>query len=535
MKKTAAALAAAVLLISASGCREDDGMNEIFSYDISSNPGTLDPQQANDPYSELVIENVFMGLLTLGADGSVNGGAASDFTVSADGLTYNFKLRQDIYWSDGREFEKQCTAKDFVYGFKRLFLPETSAPRAKDYYCIKNSEPFHRGMIADSALLGVRAKGDFELEITLEYPNSRFLSMLTEPPAMPCCEEFFLGSQGKYGLSAKCTPSNGAFYLKTWNYDPNAITDTNFLVLGRNSKNAEACGVCPSALNFFIVDEDDFIGDFLKGTTDCISVENNDKSLIKGDFGCEEFGSITCGLIFNGDFELFRNEDFRKALALLADRETMISALSGFEAAGGLVPKYVSMLDKSYRELVGDNRLPGYDAESARKIFSECRSSLDLGLFSGARIIVPDNAAETAVSYIMQEWQREFGFYCVVDSENYSQRLKSGDFDIALLELTGSYNSPAAYLEQFTAGNSGNYIKYDDSAFEELLKRAEESANLSASAAVYRMAEQMLIDKAVFVPLYYKNEYFFTVKGSEGIIYNPFSGIINFNSAKLFD
>lgn len=521
-----AALAAAMLLIS--GCREDDGMNEIFGYDISSNPGTLDPQQANDPYSELVIGNVFMGLLTLGADGSVKDGAASDFAVSDDGLTYNFKLRQDIYWSDGGEFEKQCTAEDFVYGFTRLFLPETSAPRAGDYYCIKNSELFHTGKIVDSSLLGVRAKGSFELEITLEYPNSRFLGMLTEPPAMPCCEEFFLSSQGKYGLSAKCTPSNGAFYLKTWNYDPNAITDTNFLVLGRNPKNAEAYGVCPSALNFFICDEEDHIGDFLKGTTDCISVAN--KSPIKGDFGCEEFGSITCGLIFNGDFELFRNEDFRKALSMLADRETMTAAVPEFEAAGGVVPGHVSMLGKSYRELVGDNKL-GYDAESARKIFSECRSSLDLGLFSGARIIVPDAAAETAVSYVMQEWQREFGFYCVVDSENYPQRLKSGDFDIALVELTGDYNSPAAYLEQF--GNSGNYAGFADSALDELLRRAEKS--LSSSAALYRSAEQLLIDRAVFVPLYYKNEYFFSAKGSEGIIYNPFSGTINFNSAKLFD
>ena len=64
-----------------------------------------------------------MGLLTANADGSLSEGVASDYIVSDDGLVYTFKLRQDVYWVDADEFERQCTAKDFVYGFQRLFLP----------------------------------------------------------------------------------------------------------------------------------------------------------------------------------------------------------------------------------------------------------------------------------------------------------------------------------------------------------------------------------------------------------------------------
>ena len=128
------------MLLIASGCREDDGCDYTFKYNISSNPVTLDPQITDDPNSDIIIENVFMGLLTLDKDGSVKAGAASDFTVSDDGLTYNFKLKQDIYWIDNDEFEDKCTADDFVYGFTRLFMPETRAPHARDYYCIKNSD-----------------------------------------------------------------------------------------------------------------------------------------------------------------------------------------------------------------------------------------------------------------------------------------------------------------------------------------------------------------------------------------------------------
>lgn len=526
------------MLLTASGCREDDGCDYTFSYDISSNPVTLDPQIADEPNSDIIIENVFMGLLTLGKDGSVKEGVASDFMVSDDGLTYNFKLKQDIYWVDNDEFERQCTAKDFVYGFTRLFLPETNSPRAKDYYCIKNSQLIHTGKIADTSMLGVKAKGDFELEISLEYPNPRFLTMLTETPSMPCNEEFFLYSQGKYGLSAECTPSNGAFYVRRWTYDPYAGTDTNNLILGRNFKNAEAHEICPAALNFFIEDKEQFINNFLDKDVNCIAVSNEEKEQIKGGYGCEEFSNITCGITFNRNSELLKNSDFCMALSLLVDREAIMSAIPEFKEAEGLVPDQVSMLDKSYREITGARTMLEYNAVAAQSRFQKAKPQLDTGLFTGAKVIVPDSAAETAVSYVMQEWQREFGFYCVVETlstDEYRARLDSGDYDIAVVELSGKYNSPSAYLEQFCTDNSGNCTGFSDIGFESLLRRAGETAELSDSAELYSQAEQMLIDKAAFIPLYCKNEYFFTSEGAEDIVYNPFSKTVNFSKAKIFD
>lgn len=539
-KKTAAAFAASLMLITAVGCsrNDDDGCDYTYTYDISSNPVTLDPQQADEPNSDLIIENIFMGLLTLEKDGSVKEGAASDYVVSEDGLTYNFKLRQDIYWIDSDEFERQCTAKDFVYGFTRLFLPETRSPRAEDYYCIKNAELLHTGKITDRSVLGVKAKGDFELEITLDYPNARFLTMLTESPAMPCNEEFFLNSQGKYGLSAECTPSNGAFYVRRWLYDPYADLDSNNIILNRNHKNAEAHGICPSGVNIYIQDDEEFINDFLGGDSSCLAVSNDDRTLINGDFGCEEFCNITCGLAFNRQSELFKNSDFCMALSLLVDRETIMSAIPEFKKAEGIVPEQVSMLDKSYRELSGGCDLPDYNANSAQSYFKKAKSSLDLSKFTGTKIIVQNSAAETAVSYVMQEWQREFGFYCVVENlpeSEFRDRLEDGDYDIAVMELSGKYNSPSAYLEQFSSLSTDNCTGFSDSGFESLLKQAEEAAELSDSAELYKKAEQALIDKAAFVPLYYKNEYFFTLKGGTDIVYNPFSKTVDFKFAKLFD
>lgn len=537
LKQIIAAITALTIL-TLTGCGKDSGTGRVFKYDISANPTTLDPQQANEPNSDTIIGNMFMGLMTIAQDGSVQKGAAEEYSVSADGLTYNFKLRNDIYWIDCTDFEKQCTANDFVFGFMRLFLPETQAPRAKDYFCIKNAKAINEGSITDRNKLGVKAKNDFELEITLEYPNPRFLSMLAEPPAMPCNEEIFKKAKGKYGLSAECTPSNGSFYLKSWTYDKYSITDTNNLILGRNYKNAETQTICPSGLNFFIEDEEDFISDFNNGEVSCLAVSNNDKSQIKGSYKVDEFSNITCGLVFNSKYELFKNENFRKMLCMLVDKNAIKSALSEYETADGVVPKQVSIDGKGYHEIAGNVNIPEYNVRAAKDLFDSISPQIDKTLLTGAKIIVPDSAAQTAVSYIMQEWQREFGFYCKVEmlSENeYSKALQNGDFDIAVLELSGKYNSPAAYLEKFSSSSSENYTGFYSADFENYLNKAQTaSSDSSESMSLYLKAEQSLIDHCAFFPLYYKNEYFFTLKKSEDIIYNPFSKTVNFTLAKRY-
>lgn len=535
IRRALAAVLAAGLAICTAGCREDDGSGYIFKYTITANPGTLDPQIANDPNAEVVICNVYMGLLTANADGSLSEGAAEDYDVSDDGLVYTFRLRQDVYWYGSDNFEQQCTAADFVNGFRRLFLPETRAPRAEEYYCIKNAKPINIGAVADASILGVKALSDFVLEITLEQPDPRFPQLLTEAPAMPCNEEFFQRSQGRYGLTADCTPSNGAFYVKSWTYSKYAITDTNNLILRRNAKNSAARQVFPSGLNFFIEDDDSAVSDFLAGTTSCIAVTDEQTSQIDGEYPRQEFADITTGLIFNKKYAPFADKEFRMALALLADREK-IAQTSSFAAARAVVPAQVSMLDKSYRELA-EASAPDYDVTRAQALYQQALPSLDKDLFEGARIIVRDESAAQAVSWLMQEWQREFGFYCVVETlsdSEYRARLLSGDFEAAVIDLSGGYNSPEAYLEAFSRKNAANYGGYADPQFEALLSSAQTALGLADSAEIYAQAEQLLLDSAAFVPLYYKNEYFYTAKDCADIVYNPFTKRVDFSQAKKF-
>ena len=173
-------------LVSCSGKKS----NQLVKYNLSSEPVNLDPPLADDPSSALVVTNLFEGLLRMAADGKLTEGVATDYEVSDDGLTYVFHLRTDAKWyavADKRE--APVTAHDFVFGFQRLFNPETGSVSAKKLYCIKNAEAVHTGSLPVSEL-GVTAEDDYTLLIQLDYANSMFLTLLTTPAAMPCNEAF---------------------------------------------------------------------------------------------------------------------------------------------------------------------------------------------------------------------------------------------------------------------------------------------------------------------------------------------------------
>lgn len=533
------AAALCCFILSMTGCFEKDGSDGVIKYDIAYNPGSLDPQTASDDSSTLLIASLYTGLLRLEPDGSLSAGVAEDYTVSDDGLTYRFKLSSSNYWTDANGFDAICTAQDFVFGFQRLFDPATRAPRASEYFCIKNSRAINSGAVSDLSRLGVTASGDYELTIELEYPDPNFPMLLTEAPAMPCSEEYFISSQGRYGLSRDTTPSNGAFYLRTWNYDPYTITDNNLLILRRHAKNNEANKVYPSGLNFFIEGDEDFVDDFVSGTISCIAVTEDQRELITGvKYTVQEYDAITVGMLFNKDFELFRTAGFRRALASLIDREKLAQTVTDHAVAYAIVPGEVTLLDKSYREYAGEKLTAEYSTDKAQQYYQQALPELDRDLFSGARIITRDDSAASAmISAIMQEWQREFGFYCVVETlseSDFNARLSSGDFEIAMQDLNGSTNSPAAYLQSFTKSGSGNYSGYSSADVTRLVNSAQRAADLSASADLYKQAEQTIIDDAIFIPLYYKNEYFYINKNFADISYNPFNKTVDFTQAKAY-
>jgi ABC-type oligopeptide transport system substrate-binding subunit len=139
---------------------------------------------------------------------------ASKVTSNPDGSMWTFTIRKDSKWSDG----SPCTARDFEYSWKRQLDPATAAPYASYLYDIKNAEAFNKKQVTDPGQVGVRAKDDWTLEVTLEGPRGYFPVLTAYLAALPGHK----ASIDKYGdkwTEAANIVCNGPFVLESWEHN----------------------------------------------------------------------------------------------------------------------------------------------------------------------------------------------------------------------------------------------------------------------------------------------------------------------------
>ena len=123
---------------------------------IGLEPPHLDPTAgAAAAIDEVVYQNVFEGLTRIGPDGAVLPGLAKDWTVSDDGLTYSFRLRDGVKFHDGTRFD----AAVVVFSINRA-MAEDSTNAQKGLF-----EPIAK----------VEAKDTATVVITLKRPTGHFL------------------------------------------------------------------------------------------------------------------------------------------------------------------------------------------------------------------------------------------------------------------------------------------------------------------------------------------------------------------------
>lgn len=527
----------AVLLFTAalSSCKEDDGSGHIFKMNIENNPRNLDPQLAEDSESLMIIENMMEGLVRALPEGGIVPAAAESFSMSEDGLTYTFYLKQDMKWETvAEDFEGHVTANDFVYAFRRLFDAETNSPYSGDYLCIKNSGAALAGTCPPEKL-GVRAIDEYTVEFTLEYAYYDFLSLLARSPAMPCSKSFFEFTKGRYGMAADAVASNGAFYLKEWNYDP--YWNNNYLIMRRNKSYSEKSYVYPYSLNFFITgDKSGDEEDFSKGDTDCIITEKYDEKLFK-DKAVYGYASKTAGLAFNPNSEYFRNKPLREALAKSLNREEYARSLpQGMTAAYGALPAGITVQGKSFRDLVPDRTLELYDPAFSA-LWENALKSAGKESADNVKITVPDSFGGTEAIYaITDRWRSELRFNCgveVVSETEYEEKIKSGSYDIALVEMFAPRNSAYDFLKGFSDGEI--FPKYRNPAFAENLRAAAAAVSITEGTELLGAAESLLIEDCVFVPICSENAFLVCSPDAADVAYYPFTGTVWFGEAKYFD
>lgn len=528
-KALAFAIVAGLCLVSISGCSTDNGEDYIFKTVIYGNPETLDPQNAIDESSQTVIANTFRGLYRTNESGEVVPDMVKEFEMSEDGLVWSFTLSDDVYWTNGDEFNEVCTAYDFEFAFRRLVSPEVKSKNADKYYCIKNAEDIHKGRISDITSLGVKAESETRLVITLEEKNPDFLRLLAESSSMPCNEKFYKSTEGRYGLYDDAVAGNGDFYITSWSYDKWS-DNNNCIILRRNKANSKADKISPYGLNFFIVrDSSEGYELFRKGEIHCFASNNARYSEeLMNKYSHNIYETKTWGLVFNGQ-TIGKARDLRIALGVSAlfDIES-----DNFVFTKEIIPGCITFNGQSYREMAGELISPDYSETELSERYEKAVSGIDKGKLSSVRMIMPENEEiRQKTGELLQKWQKNYRFYCSLielDSKEYRKSLESGDYDIAILNLSGEENSPKDYLT-FFEGNT--ILNPDNRKYSHILSSAEKETDSEIIMSYYKEAEQALIDDFIFTPLCLEREYVFFSEGIEGVEYNPFCGIFRFKNA----
>lgn len=506
------------IILSLTSCKDKE-KNQIVKYDIAADPVNLDPQFTNDYPSSLVVFNMMEGLLRLNSEGKLIEGVSKNFEVTKNGLFYTFYLRNNAKWENG----ENVTAYDFVFAFKRLFDPQTNAPSKQNYYCIKNSKLYAQGKIkADD--LGVRATDPFTFQIALEYKNSMFLQLLTNPAAMPCNEKFFNETKGKYGLEADKTLANGPFVLNSWAHD-------DYLALKRNKRYVSTREVIPAGVSF-IVESKNSQYRFTTEQTDAFIFKNVDESMLKK-YNIANYENTVWGIAFNLKNKTLKNKNVRKAFVNCFDSSTYADNLpTNYKVANAIIPESITFLDKKYRDYAGKNIIPAFNAKKAKEFLKQGKNELKINKIKNISIIAPENTDHLKIfAFLSQVWQKELDIYVSTKSlpaDKYRDAIENKDYDLAIVDITASYNSPEAILSTFVDGSKNNHYNYKSVEFNKILNSANHSDNLENAANKYVNAEKLLIQDGIFIPMYYQEEFFAQRKSTKGLLYFSANKMIDF-------
>jgi len=185
----------------------------------ANEPDSLDPAQGGFGYQEFF--SLYEPLVDAYSTPEIQP-LAAEYTVSEDGLTYTFTLREGLMWSDGTPL----TAEDYRLSFLRQLNPETAAYSAQEFFPIKNGLAYNSGEITDPNEVGITAPDERTLIIELEEPAPYFLYYVGDSNYLPVRVDL-IEEYGDQWMEAGNHVGNGPYMLTEWKHDQLMVFEKN--------------------------------------------------------------------------------------------------------------------------------------------------------------------------------------------------------------------------------------------------------------------------------------------------------------------
>ena len=377
---TSALLLSAGVLVACSGGKSGSSGEQTFSYVYTTDPDTLDYSISNKKSTSEFTGNAVDGLLEVDKYGNLIPSLAKDWTVSKDGLTYTYKLREGVKWmtSEGEEYG-EVKAQDFVTGLQHAADKKSSALYLVQK-SVKGLDDYVSGKTKDFSTVGIKAIDDYTVPYTLSQPESFWNSKTTMGILMPVNEEFLKSKGDDYGQGT--SPSSilycGPYLIKS-------ITSKSSAILEKNPTYWDAENVKISKVKLTYYDGQDsesLIRGFDNGDYTVARVfpnGSNYKSVEKkhkDDIVYTDQGSSTYNLSFNIDRQAYEitkkttdaqkastkkailNKDFRQAIMFAFNRKAYVAQTNGEAGANKVIrntftpPNFVQIDGKQFGDAV---------------------------------------------------------------------------------------------------------------------------------------------------------------------------------------
>ena len=478
-----------------------------------SDPPTLDPHLTGDTTSAGVVAEVFSGLVTLDTDLKLVPDIAESWTIE-DGTVYTFKLRANAKFHNG----KPVTAQDFKWSLERAAAPDTASPVADTYLNdILGAEKYFDGE-ADE-IVGLKVIDDHTLEITTDAPKAYFLAKLTYPTANVLDREVVEAGGRSWWIDNPV--GTGPFKLSEYRIGERIVLERN------EDYYRDLAGVETIVMNLaggqaMAMYENDEIEITGVGLYDLERVLDPNEPLNK-ELVVAPPGFSVSYIGFNASMAPFDDVKFRQALNHAVDKQLIATGV-----LSELVEPAYSILPPGFPGYTENIVGLQFDPDLARKLLSESKYP---DAESRPRIVVtvPGTGGTIGLDLevVLEMWKQELGVEVEIQQVEWATYLEDLDAKkfqaYAGLGWEADYPDPQDFLDiLFHSESSINHGDFKNAEIDAVLEEARVEADINKRIALYHQAEQMIVDAAPWVPMWFTGDRYALVKDYvDGYVMTP--------------
>jgi len=317
-------------------------LKDEYIYAYTSDPTNWDCLGTSRQADTRPIVQTYDSLYEYDNENNLQPALATDYSVSADGLTYTFTIREGVTWVDsqGRKVA-DVKADDFVAGMQHMMdaMGGLEYLVGSDGCNIKNADAYINGETTDFSEVGVKAVDDYTLEYTLEAPCSFFMTMLSYSVFAPMSRDFYTSKGGKFGEDFDAEAETylygktqddiaycGPFLVKNWTKENTIVFVENPTYWNREANNVHK-------LTWLFNDGTDpakTYNNAISGVTDAVGLTNEMVEMAKSDGNFDKY--VYVALTDATSFMGFLNVN-RSNFANAADNTVAVSTQTMADAA----------------------------------------------------------------------------------------------------------------------------------------------------------------------------------------------------------